>query len=284
MILQRDGGKIGIGHISPDYSIDIKGLSVDDASDLQLSNVDQSHFLRLFGGSSIDPNASIWWKDGNPLRFATDAGGFSEKMRINSNGYVGIGTSLPTTQLDIEGQVRIRGGVPGAGKILTSDANGTATWENNTSPAHYIGESYGGGIVFYVYDNGQHGLIAAPADQDYLTWNNGINTTTNAVRDGIGAGKFNTERIIINQGVGGYGAQSAANFQGDNYGDWYLPSKYELNLLYAQKTVVGGFVNDFYWSSTESSPTNAWAVNFTNGNQGNGSKAFVDYIRAIRSF
>ncbi|HMT34786.1 MAG TPA: DUF1566 domain-containing protein, partial [Chitinophagaceae bacterium] len=84
--------------------------------------------------------------------------------------------------------------------------------------------------------------------------------------------------------VGGYGAQSAANFQGDNYGDWYLPSKYELNLLYAQKTVVGGFVNDFYWSSTESSPTNAWAVNFTNGNQGNGSKAFVDYIRAIRSF
>jgi len=284
MILQRDGGKIGIGHISPDYSIDIKGLSVDDASDLQLSNVDQSHFLRLFGGSSIDPNASIWWKDGNPLRFATDAGGFSEKMRINSNGYVGIGTSLPTTQLDIEGQVRIRGGVPGAGKILTSDANGTATWENNTSPAHYIGESYGGGIVFYVYDNGQHGLIAAPTDQDYLTWNNGINTTTNAVRDGIGAGKFNTERIIINQGVGGYGAQSAANFQGDNYGDWYLPSKYELNLLYAQKTVVGGFVNDFYWSSTESSPTNAWAVNFTNGNQGNGSKAFVDYIRAIRSF
>ncbi|HEY5591667.1 MAG TPA: hypothetical protein VIK55_11690, partial [Paludibacter sp.] len=27
--------------------------------------------------------------------------------------------------------------------------------------AHTIGESYGGGIVFYIYDNGQHGLIAA---------------------------------------------------------------------------------------------------------------------------
>ena len=32
-------------------------------------------------------------------------------------------------------------------------------------PAHTIGESYGGGIVFYVYDGGQHGLIAATSDQ-----------------------------------------------------------------------------------------------------------------------
>ena len=31
---------------------------------------------------------------------------------------------------------------------------------------HKTGESYGGGIVFYVYDNGRHGLIAATTDQD----------------------------------------------------------------------------------------------------------------------
>ncbi len=37
-----------------------------------------------------------------------------------------------------------------------------SSWVSNT---HYIGESYGGGIVFYVYDNGQHGLIASTADQ-----------------------------------------------------------------------------------------------------------------------
>jgi len=39
---------------------------------------------------------------------------------------------------------------------------------------------------------------------------------------------------------------------GVNYGDWYLPSKFELNLLYLQKTVVGGFASTYYWSSTES--------------------------------
>jgi hypothetical protein len=30
--------------------------------------------------------------------------------------------------LDVNGQIRIRGGSPGAGKVLTSDANGLATW------------------------------------------------------------------------------------------------------------------------------------------------------------
>ncbi len=47
---------------------------------------------------------------------------------IGRTGNVGIGTTTPTQKLDIDGQVRIRGGAPGAGKVLTSDANGNATW------------------------------------------------------------------------------------------------------------------------------------------------------------
>ncbi len=43
--------------------------------------------------------------------------------------------------------------------------------------AHTIGEHYGGGIVFYVYDNGQHGLIAATIDQSTkCRWFGGTNT------------------------------------------------------------------------------------------------------------
>lgn len=33
------------------------------------------------------------------------------------------------------------------------------------APAHFVGEQFGGGIVFYVYDGGRRGLIAARADQ-----------------------------------------------------------------------------------------------------------------------
>ncbi len=54
---------------------------------------------------------------------------------------VGIGTTSPIAKLqviggvkiddslNVGGQIRIKGGNPGAGKILTSDANGLASWE-----------------------------------------------------------------------------------------------------------------------------------------------------------
>ena len=42
---------------------------------------------------------------------------------------MGIGTTTPTAPLDVNGTVRIRGGAPAAGKVLTSDANGLASWQ-----------------------------------------------------------------------------------------------------------------------------------------------------------
>jgi len=47
---------------------------------------------------------------------------------VDNSGNVGIGTLSPTTRLDIEGQIRIRGGSPLAGRVLTADATGLATW------------------------------------------------------------------------------------------------------------------------------------------------------------
>ena len=44
-------------------------------------------------------------------------------------GNVGIGTANPTSKLDINGNIRIADGTQGDGKILTSDANGIASWQ-----------------------------------------------------------------------------------------------------------------------------------------------------------
>ena len=53
-------------------------------------------------------------------------------MVITNAGNVGIGTTSPGAKLEVAGQVKITGGVPGLGKVLTSDAVGLATW---TAPA-----------------------------------------------------------------------------------------------------------------------------------------------------
>ena len=57
--------------------------------------------------------------------------------------------------------------------LLVYQTNGTSglyyyngsSWETFAVGTHFIGESYGGGIVFWVDATGQHGLIAATSDQ-----------------------------------------------------------------------------------------------------------------------
>jgi hypothetical protein len=70
----------------------------------------------------------------------------------------------------------------------------------------------------------------------------------------------------------------------NGYSDWFLPSKDELNLLYQQKTSVGGLSSDYYWSSSEYYSSSAWLQHFLTGIQGNGGKTNGNHIRAIRSF
>ena len=227
---------------------------------------------------------AIYYSGGN-VGIGTNTGGStpdnSAMLDVKSTSKGFLPPRMTTTQRDAIISPAAGLTIYNTTKLCNETYNGSS-WVGNT---HYIGESYGGGIVFYVYDNGQHGLIAATADQGtYMQWYNGSYTTTNAVRDQVNAGLFNTERIIINQGAGSYAAQICANYVGGRYGDWYLPSKFELNLLYLHQGVVGGFAPQTYWSSSEYNANEAWIQNLNSGNQIHINKDDYDYVRAIRAF
>ena len=76
------------------------------------------------------------WVETDPLLevgIGTDASHHANAVTVLKNGDVGIGTATPGSALEVGGQVKITGGSPGSGKILTSDAVGLATWETPSS-------------------------------------------------------------------------------------------------------------------------------------------------------
>lgn len=110
--------------------------------------------------------------------------------------------------------------------------------------------------------------------------------------------------IIANQkgDVGGNPNNYAARVCADlmisensyTYGDWYLPSKEELNLMYLSRVTIdatamanGGstFTTNYYWSSTEDGDYRAFAQNFSTGIQHTDNKVnYTHTVRSIRAF
>ena len=68
------------------------------------------------------------------------------------------------------------------------------------------------------------------------------------------------------------------------YSDWYLPSKDELNKIYINRNVFGGFTPSVYWTSSENNTSFVWTQYFNNGYQGSILKNETHYVRAIRRF
>jgi hypothetical protein len=110
-----------------------------------------------------------------------------------------------------------------SGQVLTSAGLGTLTWTTPSSAVtHTIGESFGGGIVFYVTTDGLHGLIAETIDSPNAWW-------------------FYAQDNISNP--------NNHSTAGKLFTDWRLPTRYELNLLV---NYYGGLAEGVrYWSSTE---------------------------------
>ncbi|NCA77507.1 MAG: DUF1566 domain-containing protein [Alphaproteobacteria bacterium] len=152
---------------------------------------------------------------------------------------------------------------------------------------YHIGQNFAGGIIFYIDSTGLHGLIAAPTDQSIAAQWGCSSKTIGGTSTGIGSGQANTTRIVNGCSTAGIAARICDDLFMNGYGDWFLPSQDELNQMYLQQNVIGGFTSGFYWSSSESTfnpSTSAYLQGFPGGNQYGGRKYDTYHVRAIRAF
>jgi hypothetical protein len=147
-----------------------------------------------------------------------------------------------------------------------------------------IGQNYGGGIIFYVDVTGQHGLISASSDQSSGAEWGCYGTSIPGTNTAIGMGKANTTAIVNGCSTAGIAARICDDLVLNGYSDWFLPSRDELNQMYLQKTVIGGFANDTYYSSSEYDPNLVWVLYFPNGTQFSRNKNVSNFVRAVRAF
>ncbi|KAF0129229.1 MAG: TIR protein [Bacteroidetes bacterium] len=149
----------------------------------------------------------------------------------------------------------------------------------------YIGQSYQGGIIFYIDGSGQHGLIAATSDQSNGAPYGCYGYSTPGTSTTIGSGQSNTIAILNYCGDTYIAARICNDLILDGYDDWFLPSRDELVEMYIHKVVIGNFSIYDYWTSSEVDPTSGWEVNFDwQGGAHMQYKGNPGYVRAIRAF
>jgi hypothetical protein len=169
-----NNGNVGIGTTTPEYALDVNG----NINSTGLRLVRSSSSLKLpvmnFGdtlGGAVTDNLSIGNVGGGAVIFFTNG---TERMRIASDGKVGIGTTAPSYTLDVNGTCRIGtlgGLIYGTSGALSGIANGT------TGQVLKMGASApewgAGGSVSFGTDNQIPVMNSGGTDFEYskyLTW------------------------------------------------------------------------------------------------------------------
>jgi hypothetical protein len=194
-----------------------------------------------------------------------------------ANGGTGATTLTANNVLLGNGTSAIQAVAPGTtGNVLTSDGT---TWTSaapsgGASTTYSIGDSYGGGIVFYVTSDGKHGLIS---ETQLISPNANSNSNSDIYN-------YSLAQNMISD-------PNNHSTNGKLYTDWRLPTKSEFARLYAQRsrfnTNYQARLAYYVWTSTPGIPPNE-TTTMTYYYQGTPAEAGFNAgtcgVIAIRSF
>jgi len=132
-------GKVGIGTNDPEQKLHIKNGNITFEDSTNPNNEKLLRFMITGTGQNSKGYKFSWRNDDGSFRTSAIEMDRTGDVYFPS-GKVGIGTQVPQAELEVNGQVKITGGSPGAGKVLTStDSTGLATWQVPSSGADNLG-------------------------------------------------------------------------------------------------------------------------------------------------
>jgi hypothetical protein len=184
-------------------------------------------------------------------------------------------------------------GIPGF--YYYNGTSWTALAGSSGGTSHYVGELFGGGIVCWVDNTGQHGLIVSLVDLSTgAKWSNSY-STTGAISTWNGAGNSSIILSISPAASLCHNYQNSINYGTGTFQDWYLPAIDQLSLIYNARYILNKNIESapapanilpytWYWSSTENSSSYAWSFYFGSGRTYFNYKDNLSWVRAVRDF
>ena len=152
-----DGGNVGIGTSEPSSLLHL--YSADSAVGLRVESADEGYDPNITLGYLDDSGVKLW-RDvpDNSLKLDTSS---ATRMTIDASGQVGIGTTTPATQLEVDGIITAPLMMSRVGTVSVS--GGTGAWDTLVSSTTY--EAFIGGIsdqanvdhsrhTYWVYNDG----------------------------------------------------------------------------------------------------------------------------------
>lgn len=227
------------------------------------------------GGATVTSSGVCYNIYGNPTT--------ADATTLVSSGYTYLNNLIPNTTYFYKNYA--------VNSVGTGYGEQNSFTTTNNCPA--VGDTYQGGIVAYIYQNGDpgyiagqcHGIIIASADLSPAPWGCSGWTFTPEPVSTLGYGSTNTY-TIANRGCQSVSdaAKLCYDYVSGVYTDWWLPSLDELQKVYNNRASLGTFASDYYWTSTTNGTSWAKAISFATGTVSTIDRTTTDKVRPIRYF